>query len=104
VNHRSSAGWRGKEFENVNAIANRTLISPESNREIKRAKRPPEYLEIFLKKHAGNPARLKQTLESHFIMDEGVEAMRSGSNGDFELFFKARQQAIVNEIRKRISA
>lgn len=93
-----------KEFENVNAIVNRTLISPESNREIKRAKRPPEYLGVFLKKHGGNKARLRQTLESHFITEEGIDAMKSGTSGDFETFFSIRQQALVNEIRKRTSA
>lgn len=89
-----------KSFETVNSIANRTLISPESNREIKRAKRPPEYLPIFLKKHGNDESRLHKTLRSHFISDEALQAMQVGKEGLFEDFLQARQKEIMKEIEK----
>ena len=92
-----------KEYETVNAIVNRTLISTESNREIKRAKKPPEYLPVFLAKHGGSEARLKQTLASHFIDEESIEAMKSGSDGDIQTFVSARREALVTEIKRRTS-
>ncbi len=92
-----------KDCEGVNSIANRTLISPESNREIKRAKRPPEYLPIFLKKHGDDEMHLHKTLRSHFISDDALAAMRVGKDGVFEDFIQARQKEIAKEIQQRTS-
>lgn|SRR5574341_1730389 len=89
--------------EGVNSIANRTLISPESNREIKRAKRPPEYLPIFLKKHGDDEARLRRTLRSHFISGDAIMAMQVGKEGLFQDFIQARQRDIMKEIQQRTS-
>lgn len=92
-----------KGYEIVNAIVNRTLISPESNRDIKRAKKPADYLPIFLAKHGGSEVRLRQTLGSHFITEEGLKAMRSGADGDIKAFIRARQETLITEIQKRTS-
>lgn len=92
-----------KNHDAVNSIANRTLISPESNREIKRAKRPPEYLPIFLKKHGDDEARLRKTLRSHFISDDALAAMQVGKDGIFEDFILARQKEIIKELQQRAS-
>jgi hypothetical protein len=93
---------RYKDHESVNSIANRTLISPESNK-IKRAKRPPEYLPIFLKKHGDDEMRLHKTLKSHFISDDAHAAMQNGKEGMFEDFIQARQKEIAKEIQQRTS-
>ena len=93
---------RYKDHESVNSIANRTLISPESNK-IKRAKRPPEYLPIFLKKHGDDEMRLNKTLKSHFISDDAHAAMQNGKEGMFEDFIQARQKEIAKEIQQRTS-
>ena len=92
-----------KKFEAVNSIANRTLISEDSNREIKQAKRPPEYLPIFLKKHGGSDTGLRQTLATHFIGAEALKAMQFEPDGKFEDFIEARRQSILQEIGKRVS-
>lgn len=91
-----------KHFDTINSIANRTLISPESNREIKRAKRPAEYLPIFLQKHGNDEARLHKTLRSHFISNEALSAMQIGKEGVFEDFLQERQKEIIKEIEKRV--
>lgn len=93
-----------KKYETVNTIVNRTLISEESNREIKRAKRPPEYLPIFLEKHGGSENSLRKTLDTHFINAEALVAMRDEREGAFENFIEARRKAIVQEIKERTSS
>jgi hypothetical protein len=88
----------------VNSIVNRTLISDETNGKIKN-KAPAEYLaskEIF-------PSGPKDSLLSaHFLGFDAVKAMQRGTAdlSDEELsvvyedFCRAREQAIVAEIRR----
>jgi hypothetical protein len=88
----------------VNSIVNRTLISDETNGKIKN-KAPAEYLaskEIF-------PSGPKDSLlSSHFLESDAVQAMQRGTAtlSDAELsivyedFCRAREQAIVAEIRR----
>ncbi|MCS7049152.1 MAG: DUF262 domain-containing protein [Verrucomicrobiae bacterium] len=80
----------------VNSIVNRTLISSSSN-QIKSDKKPSEFLPLFLSKHGGDQERLSQTLHSHLISDEAVQAMTSN---DLENFLTCREQTI----RERLTA
>jgi hypothetical protein len=88
----------------VNSIVNRTLISDETNGKIKN-KAPADYLiskEIF-------PSSAKDALFApHFVELDATEAMskatRTLSDADlaviYESFCRARERAIVAEIRK----
>lgn len=83
------------EHPNLNSILNRTLISPESNK-VKADKRPSEYLPLLLAAHGGNEDALRKTLESHFISEEGLEAMR---RDDMDAFLQARQREFKEQLR-----
>jgi hypothetical protein len=87
----------------MNSIANRTLISDETNNKIK-AKAPAEYIEnrdIFPNGATEN------LLNPHFISKASVAAMKKAieqlPNDEvaiaYEEFLKAREAAIVHEIR-----
>lgn len=87
------------ENPNVNSILNRTLISPESNK-IKDDKRPSEYLPLLLAKHGGNEFALRKTLESHFINEGALEAMRQDN---IEAFLESRQREFKEQVRALLS-
>lgn len=79
----------------VHAILNRTLISPESNR-VKGDKKPSEFLPVFLAKHGGDEAKLRNILASHFINEEAIEAMRQD---DMDGFLESRGRAFTRQIQ-----
>jgi hypothetical protein len=85
-----------KHEASVNCILNRTLIS---SNQIKSNKKPSEYLPLFLEKHGGDEQRLRATLQSHLISEQGQVAMQ---NEDFSAFLEARRLAFLGEINKRI--
>jgi hypothetical protein len=87
----------------VNSIANRTLISDETNNKIK-AKAPAEYIQsedIFPSGATGT------LLEPHFLASSAVQVMRCASESlphevvarAYEDFLKVREAAIISEIR-----
>ncbi|MBZ0268649.1 hypothetical protein K8I85_10875, partial [bacterium] len=88
----------------VNTVLNRTLISGKTNGVIKKAA-PAQYLENSA---VVAPAHRETILRPHFIDDAGVAAMkRATSSADaaevaeaYEEFLKARERAIVAEIRR----
>ncbi len=81
---------------NVNTILNRTLIS---SNQVKSDKKPSEFLPLILRKHGGDPARLRQTLRSHLISEKAQRAMEQD---DFEAFMEARQQDFLARIREKL--
>lgn len=98
---------RGHEISkrpDVNTVLNRTLISGKTNGVIKKAA-PAQYLENSA---VVAPAHRATILEPHFIDDAGVSAMkRATSTAEatevaeaYEEFLKARERAIVAEIRR----
>jgi hypothetical protein len=84
---------------NINSILNRTLITPESNK-VKSDKKPSEFLLLFLEKHAQVDANLRKTLESHFINDEAIEAMK---RDDMDSFLKAREREFATHLGSILS-
>jgi hypothetical protein len=88
----------------VNTIANRTLISDETNGRIK-DKAPAEYLEDIEVFPAG--ARL-DLLEPHFIDDATLPLMHAATEGlpnnecisGYSRFLQAREAAMIEEIRR----
>jgi|GEM_PF-424053 len=83
----------------VNSILNRTLISPESNK-LKSGLKPSEYLPLLLSKRNGDEGKLRETLESHFINDAALNAMRQD---DIDSFLKAREAEFLKQLRTLLS-
>jgi len=78
----------------INTIVNKTLISSRMNRRISRQS-PSQYLERLVPKE-----RCKEILATHFI--EG-DALRAMENDDYDAFLEAREQALLNEIRRVVA-
>ena len=81
----------------VQSISNRTLISKETNRE-KRAKKPSEYLPLYLEKLGSDEGKLKSILETHFIDASAYECMLAD---DLDGFLEARKSCIAKTIRQK---
>lgn len=83
----------------VDSVLNRTLISKETNNR-KSDKRPSEFLRECLEGHGWDEARLRETLDSHYILAEAYEVLL---RDDFEAFIEARketlQRAVVEKLR-----
>lgn len=80
----------------VDSILNRTLIS---SNQIKGSKKPSVYLPLFLKGHGGDRERLRATLQSHLISEEGQKAMEAE---DFGAFIEARRITFLSEVAKHV--
>ena len=87
-----------KRHPGIDSILNRTLITRESNRirTEKSDKKPSEYLPLFLAKHGGNDTKLRETLASHFITEQAIQAMQVD---DLDGFLKAREAEFVHQLR-----
>lgn len=86
----------GSSYPNdlTNCIVNRTLIASNTNRRISR-NAPSNYLERVV------PAeRMKEIMTSHFISEGALGAMKED---DFETFLLYRENALVDEIRRRLT-
>ena len=81
----------------VQSISNRTLISKATNQE-KRAKKPSEYLPLFLEKLGNNENKLKEILRTHFIDELAYNCMLED---DMNGFLEARKSCICEAIRQK---
>ncbi len=81
----------------VQSISNRTLISKGTNQE-KRAKKPSEYIPLYLEKLGNDEAKLKSILETHFIDDSAYQCMLAD---DLSGFLESRKLCIAEAVRKR---
>ncbi len=88
--------------KDVDFIANRTLISSESNsyrKDKKGDKKPSEYLPLFLENHGHNEPTLLSTLQTHLISEKAYDAMK---RNDFLRFIEIRKETIKEAILQRI--
>lgn len=83
---------------NVNSILNRTLISEKSNI-MKSDKIPSIFIPLFIDQHGKDIERFLQTLNSHLIPPEALQALL---NDNFDDFIKLRQQSFQNAVRELI--
>lgn len=88
----------GITMKNENSILNSTLISSETNKKISK-KRPSIYLKQMIDA-LGNEEEVKNVLESHFIDEYAIKAMKQD---DYSGFLSAREAVIKSEMRKRIA-
>lgn len=79
--------------ERINCVINRTLIADETNRKISK-RSPSDYVKNII------PAeRCEEILQTHYIDGNALQAMQ---RDDFETFTAAREEALIEEIRKRM--
>lgn len=78
-----------------NSVLNMTWMSGETNRHIKRAKKPSVYLKE-LEAQCGGMDAVKELLRSHLISDVGLECLQKE---DFEGFIQEREKAIVSKLK-----
>lgn len=79
------------------SILNRTLIDDKTNREIQN-KKPSEYLKEMREKLQSDE-KLREVLETHYIDDNCLKAMR---NDDFDDFIKCREKLLLEVMRRKI--
>ena len=76
----------------VNSVLNMTWMSDETNRKIKKFKKPAVYINEFIKeKYADSPAKFEDVLKSHLISQKAVDLLRQD---DFDSFIADRDQII----------
>jgi hypothetical protein len=93
-NQKNEQGERLIGNGKINSIVNRTLISSQTNRRISK-RSPSDYLKNIVPE-----SRANDIMESHFIDQDALQAMR---NDDYKAFLDARELALMLEINKRLS-
>ena len=88
-----------KHKDGVDSIFNKTLLSKETNRAIKRCKHPSQFFKECLKEHGNDERRLLKTLRSHFISKEAYEAL---VKDDFEKFIYERSKELKKAVEKAV--
>ncbi|QLH08562.1 GmrSD restriction endonuclease domain-containing protein [Candidatus Nitrosotenuis sp. DW1] len=84
-------------MRNVNSILNMSWMSDETNRKIKRYKKPSAYVKEFIKeKYGGNEKEFLKVLESHFINKNAYDSM---THDDFQGFISEREKIILDKIK-----
>ncbi len=82
--------------EHVNSVVNITWMSGDTNRRIKRAKRPSVYLKEFIEeRHSKNEGKFLQVLESHLIDKVTYEHM---INNDLQGMMVEREKRMITKI------
>ncbi len=89
-----------KDFKDINSVLNITWMSSDTNRKIKNAKRPSDYVKEFIsQKYSGNEEKFIEILQSHFI---NQACYRYLLENDFFEFITEREKEIIIDIRKRL--
>ena len=84
----------------VDSVLNMTWMSGETNMLIKRAKKPSEYITLFVDNNFNKKESLfEECLKSHLIDDAGLKAMKVD---DIDSFLVARQNIVKKEFSEKI--
>lgn len=84
-------------MKNVNSILNMSWMSDDTNRKIKRYKKPSAYVKEFIKeKYNNNEKEFLRVLESHFINKNAYDVMLKD---DFHGFISEREKTILEKIK-----
>lgn len=98
IHHIFPKAWCDKQKtyikpDDYNSIINKTALSQRTNRKIG-GRAPSEYLTMIEKEWGTDPAKMNRILESHFIDPHTLR------DDNFEEFFEARKEALLNAIEK----
>lgn len=88
-----------RRIQGIHSVLNRTLLSVETNRVIKRHKKPSKFLEEFKKGHGNDEKELLKTLNTHFISRKAYDELK---RGNFKGFIEERRKKLLKEIHRRV--
>ena len=81
----------------ANCIFNLTILDKNTNQR-KRDKLPSEFFQDCLESHGHNKDKLLKTLESHFISEKGLDAIKANNIDDF---IQARADSFILKLREK---
>lgn len=86
--------------KHINSILNMTWMSEDTNRKIKRCKKPSSYVAEFIKsKYNNDKNRFFEILKTHFITQKAFDYLIEDK---FEEFVTEREEKIISKIKKII--
>lgn len=80
----------------INSILNMSWMSEDTNRKIKRFKKPSVYAREFIKEKYCNEEEFKTVLKSHLINERSYDYLISD---EFEKFINERQKTIIDKLK-----
>ena len=90
------------KHKNVNSVLNMTWMSDKTNKFIKGAKKPSEYIPTFMKDSFNNNSEaFNKCLSSHIIDNKCIKAMKEDN---FDEFLDSRYALIISKLRKKIGS
>lgn len=87
-------GFGSNKF--INSILNMSWMSEDTNRKIKRFKKPSVYVKEFIKEKYQNEEEFKNILKTHLINEIGHDCLLSD---DFEKFIVEREKSIKDKLK-----
>jgi len=87
-------GFGSNKF--INSILNMSWMSEDTNRKIKRFKKPSIYVKEFIKEKYQNEEEFKTLLKTHLINERSYDYLLSD---DFEKFVVEREKTIINKLK-----
>ncbi len=81
----------------ANCIFNFTILDKNTNQK-KKDKLPSEFLEDCLESHGHNEVKLSKTLESHFISERGLDAIKANN---IDEFIQARADSFILKLKEK---
>lgn len=88
------------KFPKANNIFNLTILDKNTNQR-KKDKLPSEFIAECLESHGDNQQKFIKTLQSHFISEKALEAIKRNNIDDF---IQARSDFFISTLRERIAA
>lgn len=85
------------KFPKANNIFNLTILDKNTNQR-KKDKLPSEFIAECLESHGDNQKKFIKTLESHFISEKALEAIKGNS---FDEFIQARADLFISTLKER---
>ena len=87
-------GFGSNKF--INSILNMSWMSEDTNRKIKRFKKPSVYVKEFIKEKYQNEDEFKTLLKTHLINERSYDYLLSD---DFEKFVVEREKTIIDKLK-----
>lgn len=91
----AKSGFGSHKF--INSILNMSWMSDDTNRKIKRFKKPSVYVkEFIMEKYKNNEDEFKAILKTHLINERSYDCLLSD---DFDNFIIEREKTIINKLK-----
>jgi len=83
--------------KHINSILNITWMSKETNRNVKRNKKPSKYINEFIKNKYNSENEFINVLKTHFVNEKTFDFLK---NNEFDKFIEERNKEILKKIGK----